>query len=236
MDTTNELPSLDGLERNTLYTFDANKPERNDSENYVFKMISFLLPKKCKIQYRYSTDGNTPTCPNALCIITYLNDCSDNAFVITDIDKDAQKYKSFGNKCSLFISSVNTKNVVYYLSEHFHKMIGNDKSESFDICVSFEDDCDIQFATEFKLMKYKNNVKSIVLNKSLQMDYAFFNDLIYDGKLSFDYKEFVKPNGFFGIFEHSDDYEFINQDLEGVRQLANEELKFNRFYNRNTIL
>jgi len=91
----NKLPSLDGLECNTLYTVDINKSDRTDPEKYIFEMISVLLNKsiaKCKIQYRRSSDDNTPILTKTLYIITYLNHCSTNAFVTTDIDKETQTY------------------------------------------------------------------------------------------------------------------------------------------------
>jgi len=237
----NKLPSLDGLECNTLYTVDINKSDRTDPEKYIFEMISVLLNKsiaKCKIQYRRSSDGNTPILTKTLYIITYLNHCSNNAFVTTDIDKETQKYKSFSNKCKLYTNSVNTNNVVCYLSEHFYKMIGGDKSESFDIYVSFEGDCDIQLPLESVNSVYrftKKDKKSIALNKNLEMDYGFFNDLIYDGKLSFDHKEIVKSNGIFMITEHSRDDEGGKEALEQIKQFNAVNSKLNRFTNINTI-
>lgn len=237
----NKLPSLDGLERNTLYTVDINKSDRTEVEKYIFEIISVVLNKsvaKCKIQYRCSLDGNAPTFPNALFIITYLNNCSNNAFVTTDIDKDIQKYKSFSNKCKLYTNSVNTNNVVCYLSEHFHKMIGGDKSESFDIYVSFEGDGYIQLPLESTNSAYrfaKKDKKPIALNKELEMDYGFFNDLVYDGKLSFDHKEIVKLNGIFMITEHSRDDEGGKEALEQIKQFNFADSKLNRFTNVNAI-
>jgi hypothetical protein len=242
---TDNLPSFDSLETGVFHTLDINKENKNEIEQYVLSCAYYIIQQrinhseKFEIQYSYNPDFRLLTDSKGISLVTFLNDCSANAFVITNINKDKLKYKEFDERCKLYLSSVVNNHIVCSMSNNFHTMLGEDKCNVFHVNILLGDNYNNQFSTEHKCDKHKfvnKEMKQIAVNRDFKIQYECFNDIVYNNTLSMDFKEIVIQKGLFELMEYSNDmsnYKMVLHDIDKLRQ--NDINNNNRFNSRNII-
>jgi len=241
---TDNLPSFESLQKNVFHVLDVNKENKNTIEQYVLSLAYLMLNKqgddtiKFEVQYSYNPDIRLLTDSTGISCVTFLNDCSNNAFVTTNIDKDMLKFKEFNERCKLYLSSVLKNYVICSMSNTFHTMLGTNECNLLCVNILFGDKYNNEFSFENKCDKYKfvnKDLDKISVNRDIELKYECFNDIVHGNTLAFNFEEITKQGGLFELSEYSNDMGNYKSVLSDIGKLSKNDLTNNRFSSRNVI-
>jgi hypothetical protein len=186
-------------------------------------MLSGIIDGDHKpFSYNLSTEPICQKINDDAVLLVILDDYTcENVFVITNISNETKKYKEFNNKCELYIAPVHANTVFYIPANSFHTIIGNGITKILKITLK----SDIKFL--------KVNIKHNEVNIKQKLDFAFYNDLVYNSKLNLEYKEILKSNEIYKIttFSNKRNTNIIND----IAKLNEQALPYNRFMSNITL-
>lgn len=158
---------------------------------------------------------------DAVLLVCLNDDECENVFAITNISNETKKYKEFNVNCELYIAPISANNVFYIPANSFHTIIGNGITKILQI----------NLPSTAKFIDDKNKYKEVNIKQKL--DFAFYNDLVYNSKLNLEYKEILKSNEIYKITTFSDKHQ-INV-INDIAKLNDQSFQYNRFMNNVTL-